>query len=83
MKILIADDHGLLRDTLAMFLEGEDNIETVTTSDFDGAMMPKDLPNVLGMKKLINLMTDQGFSKELMNKLCHQNLIHLVKRTLS
>ena len=38
MKILIADDHDLLRDTLAMFLEGEGNIETVTSSDFDGAM---------------------------------------------
>ena len=35
MKILIADDHDLLRDTLAMFLEVEGNIETVTTSDFD------------------------------------------------
>ena len=38
MKILIADDHDLLRDTLVMFLEGEGNIETVTASDFDGAM---------------------------------------------
>jgi two-component system nitrate/nitrite response regulator NarL len=38
MKILIADDHELLRDTLAIFLEGEGNIETVTASDFDGAM---------------------------------------------
>ena len=38
MKILIADDHDLLRDTLAIFLKGEGNIETVTASDFDGAM---------------------------------------------
>jgi two-component system nitrate/nitrite response regulator NarL len=38
MKILIADDHDLLRDTLVMFLQGEGNIETVTASDFDGAV---------------------------------------------
>jgi len=38
MKILIADDHDLLRDTLVMFLQGEVNIETVTASDFDAAM---------------------------------------------
>ena len=38
MKILIADDHDLLRDTLVMFLQGEGNIETVTASDFDAAM---------------------------------------------
>ena len=38
MKILIADDHDLLRDTLVMFLQGEGSIETVTASDFDAAM---------------------------------------------
>ena len=38
MKILIADDHDLLRDTLVMFLQGEGNIETVMASDFDAAM---------------------------------------------
>jgi DNA-binding NarL/FixJ family response regulator len=38
MKILIADDHDLLRDTLVMFLEGEGNIEIVTASDLNGAM---------------------------------------------
>ena len=52
-------------------------------SDFDGAMMPQDLSSVLGMKKLINLMTDQGFDDHLMKKLCHQNWISLTKRILS
>jgi membrane dipeptidase len=52
-------------------------------SDFDGAMMPQDLSSVLGMKKLINLMMDQGFDDQLMNKLCHQNWIGLAKRILS
>jgi len=52
-------------------------------SDFDGAMMPQDLSSVLGMKKLINLMMDQGFDDQLMNKLFHQNWIGLAKRILS
>ncbi|MGC6526878.1 MAG: DNA-binding response regulator, partial [Paracoccaceae bacterium] len=38
MKILIADDHDLLRDTLVMFLDNEGNIETVTAGDLDSAL---------------------------------------------
>ena len=38
MKILIADDHDLLRDTLTMFLEREGDIETVTAADLEGAL---------------------------------------------
>ena len=67
MKILIAADHDLLLDTLAIFLEGEGNIETVTASDFDGAMAlvdaqgPFDLImldyNMPGMQGLTGLKT--------------------------
>ena len=42
MKILIADDHDLLRDTLVMFLEGEGGIETVTAADLDGTIIAID-----------------------------------------
>ena len=42
MKILIADDHDLLRDTLVMFLEGEGGIETATAADLDGALFAVD-----------------------------------------
>ena len=38
MKILIADDHDLLRDTLTMFLQGEGGIETVTAADLEDAL---------------------------------------------
>jgi len=34
MRVLIADDHDLLRDTLEVFLEGEGNFETVTVATF-------------------------------------------------
>ncbi len=38
MRILIADDHDLLRDTLVLFLEGEGDIETCSAANFDDAM---------------------------------------------
>lgn len=34
MRVLIADDHDLLRDTLEVFLDGEGNFETVTVATF-------------------------------------------------
>lgn len=72
MKILIADDHDLLRDTLVMFLEGEGNIETVTASDLNGAMAllesqgPFDLVmldyNMPGMQGLTGLKTALAYN---------------------
>ncbi|MFD1343961.1 response regulator [Litorisediminicola beolgyonensis] len=38
MRILIADDHDLLRDTLVSFLEAEGGIETETAADFSQAL---------------------------------------------
>lgn len=38
MRILIADDHDLIRDALVMFLQDEDGFETETASDLDGAL---------------------------------------------
>ncbi|WP_108814103.1 response regulator transcription factor [Loktanella sp. Alg231-35] len=38
MKILIADDHELVRDTLAAFLENEDDIEVTAVEDLDAAI---------------------------------------------
>jgi len=37
VKILLADDHELVRDTLAAFLEKADDIEVVTVADLDEA----------------------------------------------
>lgn len=36
MRILIADDHDLLRDTLVLFLEAQGDIETRTAADLAG-----------------------------------------------
>lgn len=38
MRILIADDHGLLRDTLVMFLDNAGGIDTVAVATFDEAI---------------------------------------------
>ena len=37
MRVLIADDQDLLRDTLVMFLEAQGNIETRTAADLPAA----------------------------------------------
>lgn len=65
MRVLIADDHELLRDTLVMFLENEGGIETATAGTFDAAcaLMKSDGPfdlilldyNMPGMNKLEGL----------------------------
>lgn len=38
MRVLIADDHDLLRDTLSMFLENEGGMETATVGTFGQAV---------------------------------------------
>lgn len=38
MRILIADDHDLLRETLSMFLASEGSIDTALASTFDAAL---------------------------------------------
>jgi DNA-binding NarL/FixJ family response regulator len=37
MRVLIADDHDLLRDTLVLFLQANGDIETSTAADLPGA----------------------------------------------
>ena len=37
LRVLIADDHDLLRDTLKLFLEGEGEFQTVTVASYSEA----------------------------------------------
>lgn len=39
MRVLIADDHDLLRDTLTLFMEREADIEVTTVATFDAALL--------------------------------------------
>lgn len=67
MRVLIADDHDLLRDTLVMYLEGQAGIETASASNFAEACQriasdePYDLVlldyNMPGMNGLAGLRT--------------------------
>ena len=38
MRILIADDHDLVRETISAFLEREGGIETTAVEDFPAAL---------------------------------------------
>ncbi|KIN60380.1 Response regulator receiver domain protein [Sulfitobacter noctilucae] len=67
MRVLIADDHDLLRDTLVMFLEGEGRMETASAGTFEEAcnLIERDDPfdlilldyNMPGMNGLEGLRT--------------------------
>ena len=82
-KMIAETDIQLIVDHFKYFIDylGEEYVGF--GSDFDGAMMPKNLSSVLGMTLLIELMVKQGFSEDLMKKLCHQNWLSLIKRTLT
>ena len=82
-KMIVETDIQLIVDHFKYFIDylGEEYVGF--GSDFDGAMMPKNLSSVLGMTLLIKLMLKQGFSEDLMKKLCHQNWLSLIKRTLT
>lgn len=45
MKILIADDHDLLRDTLVAFIEASAEMTSVAASDLSGALAALDGPD--------------------------------------
>ncbi|MEZ5870864.1 MAG: dipeptidase [Nitratireductor sp.] len=50
-------------------------------SDFDGAMIPRDIGDVAGLPRLVAAMKDKGFGKSLVEKICHKNWEDVLKRT--
>ena len=72
MRVLIADDHDLLRDTLVMFLQGQAGFETATAGTFEAACAlidaeaPFDLVllylNMPGMNGLAGLKTALAYA---------------------
>ncbi|MGV6839648.1 MAG: LuxR C-terminal-related transcriptional regulator [Planktomarina sp.] len=76
MRVLIADDHDLLRDTLVLFLEKEADIQTTCASDFhqaakmieadgpfDLVMLDYNMPGMNGLDSLKSAMDMAGGQK--------------------
>ena len=52
-------------------------------SDFDGALIPSKLSDVLGLIKITDIMKKHGYNDNLMQKLCHDNWTNTIKRIFS
>lgn len=50
-------------------------------SDFDGAMVPQDIADVTGLRRLRERMRQCGYDDRTMLKLCHENWINVLGRT--
>ncbi len=59
---------------------GEDHVGF--GSDFDGAEVPQDIADVAGLPVLIDALRKHGYTEALLKKLCHENWLSLLERTL-
>ena len=59
---------------------GEDNI--AIGSDFDGAVVPKEIKNLAGMINLENHLNKLGYHKELVEKIFYKNWLNFLKLNL-
>ncbi len=50
-------------------------------SDFDGAMIPEEINDVVGLTSLRDAMRKRGYDKATMTKLCHGNWIRVIEKT--
>lgn len=75
------EDLGMMIRHLDHLLEilGEDGV--ALGSDFDGALMPRDLPDASALPVLIKAMGDAGYGPDLIRKIACDNWIGLLERT--
>ena len=52
-------------------------------SDFDGAMIPKELGNAAGLPVLVEALRARGYGQPLIEKLCFRNWLRVLQRTWS
>ena len=51
-------------------------------SDFDGALIPRQIGDVAGLQSLVGAMRQAGYGAELVDRICHRNWIDLLRATL-
>lgn len=75
------EDLGMMIRHLDHLLEilGEDGV--ALGSDFDGALMPRDLPDASALPELIKAMDDAGYGPDLIRKIACDNWIGVLERT--
>ena len=73
---------SVMVDHLAYLVEklGEDGV--ALGSDFDGAIMPAEITNAAGLQNLAKAMEDAQFGETLIQKICFDNWVNLLERTL-
>ncbi len=59
---------------------GEDGV--ALGSDFDGAMVPKEIGDVTGVPKLLQALLDKGYGDELVRKIALENWLGLIGRAI-
>ena len=63
-----------------MEVAGEDHVGL--GSDFDGAPMSSELQTAADLPNLVSAMGQAGFGEDLINKLCQENWLNFIGRTL-
>jgi membrane dipeptidase len=59
---------------------GEDGV--ALGSDFDGAMMPREIGDITGVPKLLQALLDKGYGEALVRKIALDNWLSLLARTI-
>ena len=59
---------------------GEDGV--ALGSDFDGALVPREIGDVTGLPKLIEAMRAHGYGHELIEKIAWRNWLRVLERTI-
>ena len=50
-------------------------------SDFDGALIPREIRDASGLQNLTAVMRDNGYGDDLIRKLCHENWLRVLEKT--
>ena len=59
---------------------GEDGV--ALGSDFDGALVPAEIGDAAGLPALVGAMRQAGYGSELVSKICHDNWMSVLRRTI-